>query len=67
MGAFNAKGLYLPKSELHALLSAPISSADLVRYRLLVGGGKTALSGVIFVALFWNRRWTLKLIRELAW
>ena len=55
MGAFNAKGLYLPKSELHALLSAPISSADLVRYRLLVDGGKTALSGVIFVALFWNR------------
>ncbi|MCH2105948.1 MAG: putative ABC exporter domain-containing protein [Planctomycetes bacterium] len=55
MGAFNAKGLYLPKSELHALLSAPISTSDLVRYRLFVDGGKTALSGVIFVALFWNR------------
>ena len=55
MGAFNAKGLYLPKSELHTLLSAPISTSDLVRYRLFVDGGKTALSGIIFVALFWGR------------
>ena len=55
MGAFNAKGLYLPKSELQTLLSAPISTSDLVRYRLFVDGGKTALSGVIFVALFWGR------------
>lgn len=55
MGAFNAKGLYLPKSELQTLLSAPISTSDLVRYRLFVDGGKTALSGIIFVALFWGR------------
>jgi len=55
MGAFNAKGLYLPKAELQALLSAPISTSDLVRYRLFVDGGKTALSAVIFVALFWGR------------
>lgn len=55
MGAFNAKGLYLPKSELQTLLSAPISTSDLVRYRLFVDGGKTAISGVIFVALFWGR------------
>ena len=55
MSAFNAKGLYLPKAEVQALLSAPISTSDLVRYRLFVDGGKTALSGVIFVALFWAR------------
>ena len=55
MGALNAKGLYLPKAEVHALLSAPISTPDLVRYRLLVDCGKTALSAVIFVALFWGR------------
>lgn len=55
MGAFNAKGLYLPKAEIHTLLSAPISTSDLVRYRLFVDGGKTALSGIIFVALFWGR------------
>lgn len=53
--AFNSKGLYLPKGEVHALLSAPISSADLVRYRLLVDAGKTAASSMVFVALFWGR------------
>jgi len=55
MGACNAKGLYLPKAEAQALLSAPISTSDLVRYRLFVDGGKAALSAVIFVALFWGR------------
>ena len=53
--AFNSKGLYLPKGEVHALLSAPISPSDLVRYRLLVDAGKTALSSMVFVALFWGR------------
>lgn len=55
MGAFNAKGLYLPKGEIHKLLSAPIATQDLVRYRLFVDAGKTLLSSVIFIALFWQR------------
>ena len=55
ISAFNAKGLYLPKGEVQALLSAPISVSDLVRYRLLVDAGKTAVSSIVFVALFWGR------------
>ena len=53
--AFNSKGLYLPTGEVPALLSAPISSADLVRYRLLVAAGQPVVSSMVFVALFWGR------------
>lgn len=41
------RGLYIPGNEIERLLSAPLSRADLIRYRLLVNLGRSLLFAVI--------------------
>jgi hypothetical protein len=53
--ALTNRGLYLPKSEIERLFSAPLARADLVRYRLLAGGLRSLLGGVV-LGLFGARR-----------
>ncbi len=53
--ALTNRGLYLPKSEIERLFSAPVSRADLVRYRLLANGLRNLLGGVV-LGLFGARR-----------
>ncbi|MBK7874565.1 MAG: hypothetical protein IPJ77_02235 [Planctomycetes bacterium] len=48
VGAFNHRGLYLPKEEIELAFSAPLSRSDLVRYRLLVNMLRSVLVGVVF-------------------
>jgi hypothetical protein len=49
------RGLYLPKSEIERLFSAPVGRADLVRYRLLANGLRNLLGGIV-LGLFGARR-----------
>jgi hypothetical protein len=53
--ALTNRGLYLPKSEIERLFSAPLARADLVRYRLLAGGLRSLLGGVV-LGLYGARR-----------
>ncbi|HEX6884007.1 MAG TPA: putative ABC exporter domain-containing protein [Planctomycetota bacterium] len=53
--ALTNRGLYLPKAEIERLFSAPLARADLVRYRLLAGGLRSLLGGVV-LGLFGARR-----------
>lgn len=46
-GALSNRGLYLPRSEIERLFSAPLARADLVRYRLVAGGLRSLLGGLI--------------------
>lgn len=46
--SLNHRGIYMPIDELELLLSAPVSRADLVRYRLLASLGRWTFSGVVF-------------------
>jgi hypothetical protein len=46
-GALANRGLYLPKTEIERLFSAPVSRADLVRYRLLANGLRSLLGGLV--------------------
>lgn len=48
IGAFNHRGLYLPKEEIELAFSAPVTRSDLVRYRLLVNMLRSVLVGVVF-------------------
>lgn len=48
VGAFNHRGLYLPKEEIELAFSAPLTRSDLVRYRLLVNMLRSLLVGVVF-------------------
>lgn len=48
VGAFSHRGLMLPKEEIELAFSAPVSRADLVRYRLLVGVLRSLASGLVF-------------------
>jgi hypothetical protein len=48
IGAFNHRGLYLPKEEIELCFSAPVSRSDLVRYRLLINLLKSVFAAVIF-------------------
>ncbi|MFT4541568.1 MAG: hypothetical protein ACI841_000218 [Planctomycetota bacterium] len=54
LGSLSHRGLYLPKSELERLLSAPIPRSDLVRYRMLVNVARTftfaTITGLVFSA-----------------
>lgn len=55
LSAFAAKGLYLPREELERLLSAPVSRADLVRYRLQIDLGRSLFGAVVFGILLTGR------------
>lgn len=46
-GALSNRGLYLPRNEIERLFSAPLARADLVRYRLVAGGLRSLLGGLI--------------------
>jgi len=48
VGAFNHRGLYLPKEEVEMAFSSPISRGDLIRYRLFVNLGKSMFAAVLF-------------------
>jgi hypothetical protein len=47
-GAFNHRGLYLPKEEIEVVFTAPIARTDVVRYRLLVNLLRSVIAGLIF-------------------
>lgn len=47
-GAFNHRGLYLPKEEIELVFAAPLARTDIVRYRLLVNILRSVIAGVIF-------------------
>jgi len=47
LGAFNHRGLYMPAEEIERLFAAPISRADLVRYRLLVGFARSCIGSLV--------------------
>jgi len=53
--ALTNRGLFLPKSEIERLFSAPLARSELVRYRLLAGALRSLLGGVAF-GLFAARR-----------
>jgi len=54
-GAFVHRGLFLPQAEIERLFAAPLSRADLVRYRLLVHVARATVGGSVF-ALLVSRR-----------
>lgn len=45
--ALSHRGLYLPKDEIERLFSAPVSRADLVRYRLWASLGRASFGGLV--------------------
>ena len=53
--ALSHRGLFLPKEEIERLFSAPLRRSDLVRYRLLVGLGRSSFGGVVLGVLVMNR------------
>ncbi len=53
--ALSVRGVYLPKNEIERLFAAPVSRADLIRYRLLVDTGRT-LFGAALLGLISFRR-----------
>lgn len=55
LSALGAKGLYLPREELEKLLSAPVSRADLVRYRLQIDLGRSLFGAIVFGLLLLGR------------
>jgi hypothetical protein len=48
IGAFQHRGLYLPKDEIERFFSAPLARADLVRYRLLTVLSRSLLAAAFF-------------------
>src|SRR6185295_14273765 len=48
--ALSNRGLYLPRSEIERLFSAPLARADLVRYRLVAGGMRSLVGGLVLGA-----------------
>jgi hypothetical protein len=55
IGAFNHRGLYLPREEIEHLFAAPLPRKDLVRYRLLATVGRATV-GALVLALVAMRR-----------
>jgi len=53
--ALSHRGLFLPGEEIERLFSAPLKRADLVRYRLLAGLGRSFFGGLILAALVMPR------------
>ncbi len=53
--ALTNRGLYLPRAEIERLFSAPLARAELVRYRLLAGGLRSLIGGLV-LGLFGARR-----------
>lgn len=52
LGAFNYRGLYLPKDEIELAFSAPVSRGHLIRYRLFVSWMKSLIAVLLFGVLF---------------
>lgn len=48
VGAFNHRGLYLPKEEIELCFSAPVTRSELIRYRLFVNMLRSVLVGIVF-------------------
>jgi len=55
VGSLSHRGLYLPKDEIERLLAAPVTRADLVRYRLLSNLSRTLLFAVVASAVVATR------------
>lgn len=53
--AFSFRGLYLQQSEIEALFSAPVSRADLIRYRLTSGLARSLFGAAFFGWMFARR------------
>ena len=53
--ALSVRGVYLPKNEIERLFAAPVSRADLIRYRLLVDTGRTLFGAVLLGLLSFRR------------
>jgi len=53
--ALSHRGLFLPREEIERLFSAPLKRADLVRYRLLAGFGRSFFGGLILAVLVMPR------------
>jgi hypothetical protein len=51
LASLGFRGLFIPKEEIELLFSAPVSRADVVRYRLLVNFGRTLFGSLIFAAV----------------
>ena len=51
VGALSHRGLYLPKDEIERLLAAPVSRADLVRYRMCANLGRSSLFALVVAAI----------------
>ncbi|MCB9913656.1 MAG: hypothetical protein H6828_00745 [Planctomycetes bacterium] len=47
VSALNVRGVYLPKNEIERLFAAPVSRANLVRYRMLVDLGRTLFGALV--------------------
>ncbi len=54
-GALAHRGLFIPKDEIERLLAAPLSRADLVRYRLRANAMRSLFGGVIVGAMVMMR------------
>jgi len=52
VGSLGFRGVYLPKEELERLLAAPVSRADLVRYRMWMSGGRSLVFALIVGFVF---------------
>lgn len=55
LGAFNHRGLYMPGEEIERLFSAPVSRADLVRYRLRVGFARSSIGSIVLALVLLRR------------
>ncbi len=50
-GAFAHRGLYLPREEIELLFASPLSRADIVRYRLVVGLGRASFGALVLALI----------------
>lgn len=55
LSAFSVRGVYLPKNEIERLFAAPVSRADLIRYRMWVDASRS-LFGALVLGLLTCRR-----------
>ncbi len=50
-GAFQHRGLFLPRNEIERLFSAPVRRSDLIRYRILSTSGRSLFGALIIGAV----------------
>jgi len=55
LSAASVRGVYIPKQDIERLFSAPVTRADLVRYRMLVDLGRTLFGAVVLAFLTFSR------------